>query len=84
MEQRETQLTERLVAAVQELPEEQIAEVPDFASYSRAKYEHPGPPTVLPKRYSGCWTVAVRFNSILASSRRFWPRSMEKTGLRKQ
>lgn len=42
MEQRETQLTERLVAAVQELPEEQIAEVPDFASYSRAKYEHPG------------------------------------------
>ena len=42
MEQRKARLTERLVAAVQELPEEQVAEVLDFASYLRTRYEsHP-------------------------------------------
>lgn len=41
MEQRKAQPTERLVAALQELPEAQVAEVLDFASYLRAKYEHP-------------------------------------------
>ncbi len=43
IEQRKVQLTERLVAAVQELHEDQVAEVLDFASYLRTKYEYIGP-----------------------------------------
>lgn len=42
MEQRKAQLTERLVAVVQASHEDQVAEVLDFASYLRTKYEHTG------------------------------------------
>ena len=53
MEQRKAQLTERLVAAVQELPEEQVAEVLDFASYLHTKYESPAPHDGSPKTILG-------------------------------
>jgi len=53
MEQRKAQLTERLVAAVQELPEEQVAEVLDFASYLRTKHEILALPDGSPKTILG-------------------------------
>ncbi len=43
IEQREAQLTERLVAVVQASHEDRVAEVLDFASYLRTKYEYIGP-----------------------------------------
>ncbi len=43
MEQRKAQLTERIIAAVQELPEERVAEVLDVASYLRAKHDQQVP-----------------------------------------
>ncbi|HEY8601838.1 MAG TPA: DUF2281 domain-containing protein [Thermomicrobiales bacterium] len=52
MGQRKAQLTERLVAEVQELPEDRVAEVLDFAGYLRAKYESLPPATNPPKRFS--------------------------------
>ena len=38
MEQGKAWLTERIVEAVQELPEEKMAEVLDFAAYLQSKY----------------------------------------------
>lgn len=44
MERRKADLTQQIVAAVQELPEEQMAEVLDFASYLRARHDRYAPP----------------------------------------
>ena len=44
MVQSKSQLTERLLATVQELPEDKVAEVLDFAGYLRSKVEPSCPP----------------------------------------